>query len=348
MHNGRQIDLCLKIFRNITCLRGNTDDTTSKIAMATSNSGTLDGHVFQKKKTRRPKSTTDLTIGDRKKLIAARQAGASVAILIEQFDVSRSTVTRVWKKRKAILNSACDARRRVGNTVFRPVLEARLLAWLELVRGKNIRLQVSASALCVAAAKISKSLLRSPPTELTDKEKTRLKGWTPGDSWVQRFVKRNGLVSVALHGTAGDVRVSEITDEIDLNDEPEEILEVTDDGNKEEVVPVEQPGTSKSEVMDAAMQALQFFAAAEMESVPWATARSLLAAVHASLQMAVRTSSKAPPGLLGEYRKIDKSLLNSRVPKCKQAKITSLFTKKSRREIAMATNGSEDQEFESV
>jgi hypothetical protein len=177
--------------------------------MATSNSGTLDGHVFQKKKTRRPKSTTDLTIGDRKKLIAARQAGASVAILIEQFDVSRSTVTRVWKNRKAILNSACDARRRVGDTVFRPVLEARLLAWLELVRGKNIRLQVSASALCVAAAKISKSLLRSPPTELTDKEKTRLKGWTPGDSWVQRFVKRNGLVSVALHGTAGDVDLSD-------------------------------------------------------------------------------------------------------------------------------------------
>ena len=65
-----------------------------------------------------------------------------------------------------------------------------------------------------------------------------------------------------------DLLLAEITDEIDLNDEPEEILEVTDDGNKEAVVPVEQPGTSKSEVMDAAMQALQFFAAAEMESVP--------------------------------------------------------------------------------
>eukprot|EP00750_Incisomonas_marina_P023565 INCI5043.4.p1 GENE.INCI5043.4~~INCI5043.4.p1 ORF type:complete len:649 (-),score=98.48 INCI5043.4:808-2754(-) len=116
---------------------------------------------------------------------------------------------RVWRNREKILASDSDAGKRVGNTVYRPVLEARVLRWLELVRGKNIRLQVSASALCVTAGKIAKSLLRAPLTELTDVEKRRLKDWTASDSWVQRFGQRNNLVSVALHGAAGDVDLSD-------------------------------------------------------------------------------------------------------------------------------------------
>ena len=51
--------------------------------------------------------------------------------------------------------------------------------------------------------------MRAPLTELTDVEKRRLKDWTASDSWVQRFGQRNNLVSVALHGAAGDVDLSD-------------------------------------------------------------------------------------------------------------------------------------------
>ena len=62
------------------------------------------GVIGVKKKTTRKK----LTIAERKNLIADKNNGASVSHLMEKYDVSKSTVMRVWKRKEHILKKSAS------------------------------------------------------------------------------------------------------------------------------------------------------------------------------------------------------------------------------------------------
>ena len=98
-----------------------------------------------------------MTIAERKNLIADKKNGASVSHLMEKYDVSKSTVMRVWRRREEILknNTCLDTRKRVAIELYRPVLEVRMLEWVEFVRSKNIQLQINIAALIAACKEIS-------------------------------------------------------------------------------------------------------------------------------------------------------------------------------------------------
>ena len=285
--------------------------------MSTKNGGILDGHhvVIDTKKKPTP-TATDLTIADRKKLIADKQGGASVAHLMEKYNVSKSTVHRVWRNRKKILASGCDAGKRVAATLFRPVLEARVLEWIDelVVRSqpKKTRFQVvTTAALIRSATKIAGKLVKSPPADLTDLEKERLKGWKPAESWAKRFVTRNKLRN-----------------------------ETEDD-----------PMTMTNAITAAAQALDKLRDVSVVESMSWPEAKPLLSAIIAPTLVVMRSLQGVPPGLLGETQQFEQSLLNAKLPsasakrKQPQSKKTlsssSVFKKKCRRgEIArMASTG---------
>lgn len=164
----------------------------------TTNTGaTLDAYVTRVKEKSIKKPL--LTTAERKNLIADKKNGTSVASLMEKYNVSKSTVMRVWKRRKEILEHvSCfdDRKHMVLNKLYRPALEVRMLEWVEFVRSKKIKLIINYGALVAAAKKISTKLLKSPPADLSDLEKKRLTNWTPSHGWAKRFVRRNKMVSV--------------------------------------------------------------------------------------------------------------------------------------------------------
>eukprot|EP00750_Incisomonas_marina_P026229 INCI5884.2.p1 GENE.INCI5884.2~~INCI5884.2.p1 ORF type:complete len:271 (+),score=60.40 INCI5884.2:308-1120(+) len=91
----------------------------------------------------------------------------------------------------------------------RPVLEKALVNWVCRVRSKKINLSVTRSALRVAAKKLAAMLLVERPPELEASEISHLRNWKPSESWVRRFVTRNSMSSVILHGTAGEVDLTD-------------------------------------------------------------------------------------------------------------------------------------------
>ena len=81
-----------------------------------------------------------------------------------------------------------------------------------------------------------------------------------------------------------DSVLAEFADEIGSNDEPEEILELDD--------VIEQPAASMSGVKVAAARAIhsvKTVTSSEIESMPWAKVKPLLAAMHAWSHMVVRS-----------------------------------------------------------
>ena len=103
-----------------------------------------------------------------------------------------------------------DASTRTANKhLSRPVLEKALVNWVCRVRSKKINLSVTRSALRVAAKKLAAMLLVERPPELEASEISHLRNWKPSESWVRRFVTRNSMSSVILHGTAGEVDLTD-------------------------------------------------------------------------------------------------------------------------------------------
>ena len=166
----------------------------------TTNTGaTLDVYVTRVKEKSIKKPL--LTNAERKNLIADKKNGTSVASLMEKYNVSKSTVMRLWKRRQEILEHvSCfdDRKHMVLNKLYRPALEVRMLEWVEFVRSKKIKLIINYGALVAAAKKISTKLLKSPPADLSDLEKKRLTNWTPSHGWAKRFVRRNKMVSITV------------------------------------------------------------------------------------------------------------------------------------------------------
>ena len=90
---------------------------------------------------------------------------------MEKYNVSKSTVMRVWKRRQEILEHvSClnDHKHIMRRCLYRPALEVRMLEWVEFVRSKKIKLIINYGALLAAAKKISTKLLKSPPADLSD------------------------------------------------------------------------------------------------------------------------------------------------------------------------------------
>ena len=151
-----------------------------------------------------------LSVGVKKVILEELSAGRSQHELAIEYNVGLRTLRRIKKNRAQIEAAVNDASTRTANKhLSRPVLEKALVNWVCRVRSKKINLSVTRSALRVAAKKLAAMLLVERPPELEASEISHLRNWKPSESWVRKFVTRNSMSSVILHGTAGEVDLTD-------------------------------------------------------------------------------------------------------------------------------------------
>ena len=173
-----------------------------------------DGAVQKKKRSR-------LSIPEKKKMVGMMKQGVSIADLAKAFEVGVRTVQRVKSEGKRILNSTSTTTHISSSSrTGMPVFEEAVLEFIDRVRARGM--SVTRASIQQGATRARARLLRAYKSAccialgdvikpMTDTEKGKLEAMRAEVtfSWVKRFVARNGLESVLLHGTAGAVDVND-------------------------------------------------------------------------------------------------------------------------------------------
>ena len=166
---------------------------------------------FEKAKKKGKRTQKTLHIAEKKQLIhEAETSGLTMESLASKWGIGRKTAYRIMKDKEKIKASINDHGKRLigGARSSKPTLEKELLEWMETVRSKRIQLNINRLAVAIAAERIRKRLLKG--SSISDEERKELSAWSnPSEGWVKRFVKRHKLPSVVLHGSAGDVDLTD-------------------------------------------------------------------------------------------------------------------------------------------
>ncbi|CDF41108.1 unnamed protein product [Chondrus crispus] len=161
--------------------------------------------------------------------------GYRTTAVMRQFGIAERTVRNIKATAPALLRvvnqKPQSLQAKTRQSIMVPHLELKLLEFLNYAR--SAKMPVTQTVLQTRALMIKEQMLKF---QVTGKDRTTLDKFTASRGWVEKFVKRHALRSVALHGEGGQVQVQEVAKDINIlrsrlrNFEPENIYNVDETG----------------------------------------------------------------------------------------------------------------------
>jgi hypothetical protein len=162
-----------------------------------------------------PAAAAAAASGNKRKRLTLRQKGEVLdlldkkthhAAIANKFECNVKTVQRINRDRESIKKQLVEcggggklAEKKSNRKPKYPDIDRLTLESFD--RARQLRLPMTRDTLRTFGLKAQAELLKS----CSEEEKLRLESFTASEHWVKRFVTRNQLASVRLHGEAGSV-----------------------------------------------------------------------------------------------------------------------------------------------
>ena len=155
------------------------------------------------------RSRRRLSLEEKTLLHSELRNGNSIAQVQNHVGCSRRTVFDIQKNAASILEQAAHRGSGMTKTVKPsqfPEIDQHLFQWVQMAR--SARLPVSSASLSAKAHHIRELLLSQ---NNSPQQKEALIQFSASSTWVGRFTARHALRSVRLHGKAGSVTISDVS-----------------------------------------------------------------------------------------------------------------------------------------
>ncbi|PXF47319.1 Jerky protein-like [Gracilariopsis chorda] len=156
---------------------------------------------------------TRLNIAQKLRILHLLKDGHSTTAIMWQFNIASRTVRNIEAQGTALLQAADTNHDSLSLKVVQPVLvpklEQELLAFLSYAL--SAKMPVTQNVLPIRACMIRDAMLKLPTTE---KDARVLQKFAASRGWVEKFVNRHELWSVALHGEAVQVQAHQVAEDI--------------------------------------------------------------------------------------------------------------------------------------
>ena len=155
------------------------------------------------------RSRPRLSLEEKSLLLSDLRNGKSIAQVQHHFGCSRRTVFDIPKDAASILEQAAHRGSGMTKTVKPsqfPDIDQHLFQWVQMAR--SARLPVTSASLSAKALHIRELLLSQ--NNSPQQEEALIK-FSASPTWVGRFTTRHALRSVRLHGRAGSVNISDVS-----------------------------------------------------------------------------------------------------------------------------------------
>ena len=156
-----------------------------------------------------------LTIAQKLDIADLLEKGHCTEAIERQYGIAGRTVRNIRATAPQLLRVANKKPKsmqlKTRQAVWVPNLEAKLLEFLNYAR--SAEMPVSQNVPQTRARMIPDHMLKASATE---KERSIIQKFTASCGWVEKFVKRNALRSVSLHGEGGQVHAQNVAKDINI------------------------------------------------------------------------------------------------------------------------------------